>query len=124
MLLTVGCASTTRVMFNAPPGTVMFVDGKPHHLPTVVEMERAGEAGKYKRHDVSLTATVQQQELRAKGYIDVFGYTESDVDKIAANQCNLDEEHLAKVLEGTVVIFKGHSASRQPLYEMTLSRQQ
>ena len=41
LLLNVGCASSTRIAFNGPPGTVLFVDGKPHHLPAVVEMERA-----------------------------------------------------------------------------------
>jgi hypothetical protein len=72
---------------------------------------------------VSLVATVQQQELRAKGYIDVFGYNESDIDKFAPNVCKLDEEHLSTVQRGTVVIFKGQSASRQPLYEMTLAKE-
>jgi hypothetical protein len=123
LLLTVGCSSSTKITFNGPPNSVLFVDGKPHHLPTAVDLERGGSVGSPKRHDVSLTATVQEQELRAKGYIDVFGYTESDVDKLAVNRCDLDEQHLAKILEGTIVIFKGQSASRQPLFELTLSKQ-
>jgi hypothetical protein len=123
MFLAAGCAPTAKIIFNGPPGTVLFVDGKPHHLPDQVELERGGSADHSKRHDVSLTATVQRQELRAKGFLDVFGYTESDVDKVAISQCVLDEQHLANVLEGTIVIFKGQTASRQPLYELTLRRQ-
>lgn len=121
LLMTVGCA-TTRINFEGPPGTVMFIDNKPYHLPTDVELSRPGSSGT-SRHDVSLVATVNQQELRAKGHIDVFGYNESDVDKFAPNVCRLDEEHLAQVQNGTVVIFKGQSASRQPIYELTLGKQ-
>jgi hypothetical protein len=121
MLLTVGCAST-RVTFDGPPGTVLFVDDKPYHLPAQVELSRPEEVGRSTRHDVSLVSTVQSQELRAKGHIDVFGYAESDVDKLAVNTCNLDEEQLTRILEGTIVIFRGKSTSRQLLYELTLLR--
>jgi hypothetical protein len=122
MLLTVGCAST-RVTFNGPPGAVMFVDDKPYHLPAQVELERPSSAGQSKRHDVSLVFSTQQStEIRATGHIDVFGYNESDVDKLAVNTCNLDESQLVKIPDGTIVIFKGQSASRQPLYELTLGR--
>jgi len=81
-------------------------------------------AGQYKRYDVSLVFTSQQaREVRAKGHLDLFGYTESDVDRLAVNTCNLDETQLVKILNGTVVIFQGQSASRQPLYELTLGKQ-
>jgi hypothetical protein len=122
ILLTLGCMPTTKVTFQGPPGSVLTVDGKPHHLPATLELARPDTVGAPKRHDVSLVATVQSQELRAKGHIDVFGHTESDVDKLAVNPCSLDEEHLANILQGTVVVFKGQSASRQPLYELTLGR--
>jgi hypothetical protein len=102
----------------------MSVDDKPYHLPAQVELTRPGSAGQSKRHDVSLVFTSQQsREVRAKGYIDVFGYNESDVDRLVVNTCNLDESQLVKILDGTVVIFKGQSASRQPLYELTLGKQ-
>ena len=124
MLLMVGCSSSTRVTFNGPPDSVMFVNDKPYHLPAQVELERPGGAGQSKRHDVSLVFTADQsREVRAKGHIDVFGYNESDVDRLAVNTCELDPTQLVKILDGTVVVFKGQSASRQPLYELTLGRQ-
>ena len=122
LLMMTGCSST-KINFEGPPGTVMFVDNKPYHLPAQVEMPRPSGPGNSNRYTVSLVSTVQSQELRAKGHIDVFGYTESDVDKLAPNICNLDESHLSTVQRGTVVIFKGQSASRQPLYELTLAKQ-
>ena len=123
LLLMVGC-STTRVTFNGPPGSVMFVNDKPYHLPAQVELERPGSAGQSKRYDVSLVFTSQQsKEVRTKGFIDMFGYNESDVDRLAVNTCYLDETQLVKILDGAVVIFKGQSASRQPLYELTLGKQ-
>ena len=120
-LVMVGCAKT-RINFVGPPQSVLFVDGKPHHLPAAVELSRPGGSGS-QRHDVSLVANVQSTELRAKGHIDVFGYAESDVDKMAANTCNLDQEHLAQLLGGKVVVFRGQSASRQPLYDLTLVKE-
>ena len=123
MLLTVGCSSPTRVMFNGPPNSVLFVNDKPYHLPAQVELERPASAGESKRYDVSLAFTSQQaREVRTKGFIDMFGYNESDVDQLAVVTCNLDEEQLVKVLDGTVVIFKGQSASRQPVYELTFGK--
>ena len=124
MLLTVGCSSSTRVTFNGPPGAVMSVNDKPYHLPAQIELARPGGAGQSRRHDVSLVFTSQEsKEVRAKGHIDMFGFNESDVDRLAVNTCYLDESQLVKVLDGTVVIFKGQSASRQPLYELTLGKQ-
>ena len=123
MLLTVGCAST-KVTFQGPPGAVMFVDSKPYHLPAQIALERSSSAGQYKRHNVSLVfSTRQSKEVRANGHIDMYGYTESDADKLAVNTCNLDESNLSRLLEGTVVIFKGQSASRQPLYELMLGKE-
>jgi hypothetical protein len=124
LLLMVGCSSSTLVTFNGPPGAVMSVDGKPYHLPAQIDLARPGGAGEFRRHDVSLVFTSQQaKEVRAKGHIDMFGYNESDVDRLAVNTCVLDEMQLVKILDGTVVIFKGQSASRQPLYELTLGKQ-
>ena len=124
MLLMLGCSSSTRVTFIGPPGSVMFVNDKAYHLPAQVELERPGSVGQSKRHDVSLVFTSEQsKEVRAKGHIDMFGYNESDVDRLAENTCYLDESQLVRILDGTVVIFKGQSATRQPLYELTLGRQ-
>ena len=123
MLLMVGCTSPTRIQFNGPPNSVLFVNEKPYHLPAQIELERPASAGESKRYDVSLAFTSQQQrDVRTKGFLDLFGYNESDVDHLAVVTCNLDEEQLIKVLDGTVVIFKGQSASRQPVYELTFGK--
>ena len=123
MLLMVGCTSPTRVMFNGPPNSVLFVNEKPYHLPTQVELERPASAGESKRYDVSLAYTSQQgRNVNIKGFLDMIGYNESDVDKMAVVTCNLDEEQLVKVLDGSAVIFKGQSASRQPVYELTFGK--
>jgi hypothetical protein len=122
LLLSVGCA-TTRVNFEGPPGTVLTVDNKPYHLPAQIELSRPSGTGGFTRHDVSLVTTVDLQELRAKGHIDALGYNESDVDKLAVQTLRFDDSHLQTLQSGTVVIFKGESASRQPIYELTLARQ-
>jgi hypothetical protein len=123
MLLTVGCTSPTRLMFNGPPNSVLFVNEKPYHLPAQVELERPASTGESKRYDVSLAYTSQQaRNVNIKGVLDMIGYNESDVDKVALVTCNLDEEQLAKVLDGSIVIFKGQSASRQPVYELTFGK--
>jgi len=122
MLLMIGCTSITRVNFNGPPGSVLYIDEKPYHLPATVELSRPGGSSGSKRHDAGLVFTsAQSQEIRAAGHIDVFGYTESDIDKLAINTCNLDEAQLVKIPSGTTVIFRGQSASRQPLYDLSLS---
>ena len=123
LLLTVGCTSTSRVTFNGPPGSVLYVDEKPYHLPATVEFSRPGGSSGSTRHDAGLVFTSgQSQEIRAAGFLDAFAYTESDVDKVAVATCNLDEEQLLKIPAGTTLVFKGQTASRQPLYELTLKR--
>jgi hypothetical protein len=120
LLLAVGCTATTTVTFKGPPGTVMFVNGQPYHLPAPIDLTRPASPGGSTRHDVSVIATVGSQEVRATGHIDVFGFTESDFDKVAVNVCDMQEGQLANLLNGTTVVFRGQSASRQPLYELTL----
>ena len=123
VLLIVGCTSTTRVNFVGPPDAVLMVNEKPYHLPAQVELDRPGSVGESKRYPVSLAFTSQQsQEVRTKGYIDMFGYNESEVDKSAIPTCNLDETQLVKTLMGTAVVFKGQSASRQLVYELTFGK--
>jgi len=121
MLLSVGC-TTTRVNFNGPPNTVMSVDGKRYNLPAQIEMSRPAPGGSTK-HDVTLVATVQSKELRAKGHINVFGYDETETDKLAVHTCNLDEPELAKIFDGNILRFTGQTASRQPLYELMLGKE-
>ena len=121
MFTSVGCA-TTKINFVGPSGSVLTVDNTPYHLPAQVELTRPPGAGGSTRHDVSLVATVNNRELRTKGYIDMFGFNESDMDKVAVNTCNLDEQQLARIFDNTVVIFRGQSASRQSLYDLTLGK--
>src|SRR2546421_8231751 len=84
LLFTVGCTSTSRVTFNGPPGTVLYIDQTPYHLPTTIEFSRPGGSSGSTRHEAGLAFTSgQSQEIRAAGYLDAFAYTESDVDKVA-----------------------------------------
>ena len=123
LIMAGGCTSPTRILFNGPPNSVLFVNEKPYHLPSQVELERPASRGESKRYDVSLAFTSQQgQDIRTQGFLDLFGFNESDVDNLAVVTCNLDEEQLMKVQQGSVVIFKGQSASRQPVYEMTFGK--
>jgi hypothetical protein len=123
MLLMIGCAGTTRVTFNGPPGSVLYIDDTAHQLPATVELTRPSGSSGSKQHDAGLVFNLpgQPREIRATGYIKVFGYNESDIDKVAVNTCNLDEANLANIPKGTTVVFRGQSASRQPLYDLTLS---
>ncbi len=121
MLLMVGCTSTTRVTFVGPPGSVLFVDGTPHHLPTTVEFSRPSGSSGSKRHDAGFAFTSRQVgEVHASGYLDALAYTESDIDKLSIPTCYMDEQQLVKIPAGTTVIFRGQSSSHQPVYELTL----
>jgi hypothetical protein len=120
-LLLVGCTETTRINFQGPSGAVLTVDGKPHHIPAAIDISRPKDQGGAKRHPVTLVFTSQaSQEIRAQGYIDMFGYHETELDKASVNTCVLDEAQLVKIPQGTTVVFRGQSASRQALYELTL----
>jgi hypothetical protein len=120
LLMTIGCTATTRVAFNGPPGSVLFVDDKPYHLPTTIEFTRPAGSSGSTQHSALLAYSLNSQEVRAAGDLEAFAYTESDVDKVAIVTCNLDEQHLAKIPYGTTLIFKGQTASRQPCFELTL----
>src|SRR5687768_17464617 len=110
-LLMVGCASRTKMAFTGPPGSVLTVDDKPHHLPAQLDLERGSAGGEPRRHPVSLVFTSQQsKEVRVKGHIDMHGYTESDVDRLVVNNLHLDEAHLVNIAAGAIVIFRGQSA--------------
>ena len=124
-LLMIGCTSTTRVNFVGPPGSVLSVDGKSYHLPATVDFKRPSGTSGSMKHDAGLafTSSETSKDVRAKGYLEAFGYSESDIDKNAVPTCNLDHAHLVQISSGSTVIFRGQSASRQPLYDLTLGRQ-
>src|SRR5689334_6921584 len=120
-LVAIGCSTTTRINFQAPPGSVLTVDGKPYHLPASIPLSHPSDVGESKKYPVTLVATVQQRELRANGSLQVFGYHASDQDKELTSTCVLDEENLARLFNGnTKVVFTGQTASRQHLYDLTL----
>src|SRR4051812_24405692 len=84
-----GCVSAP-VTFEGPPGAVMFVDDKPYHLPSEVEFHRPGDAGESHKYKIRLVFTTPQGEVRAKGQALVFGYAESDIDKLVKNSCKFN----------------------------------
>ena len=119
--LLAGC-SPTPVMFDGPPGTVLFVDGKPYHLPSSVEFMRPAGTGQSNRYNVSLAYNTPTGDVHAQGHIDVYGYTESDVDKMVANTCKFEDSQLANLAAGQTLIYKAKTASKQPLFDLTLAK--
>ena len=117
-----GCASAP-VTFEGPPGAVMFVDGKPYHLPREVEFHRPADAGESNKYQIRLVFTTPQGEVHAKGLALVFGYAESDIDKLVKNSCKFSDDQLAKLAAGTTMVYKVQTASRQPLLELTLVKE-
>jgi hypothetical protein len=125
----VGCSAppTTKVDFNGPPGSVITIDSKAYPLPATVALPRPKDAGKTLRKDVELYVPAVQNAsganlLDAEGIIDVFGYNETDVDRLATNTCNFNSEELNKVIDGYAVIFDGTSPSGQKLYHMIIGK--
>jgi len=120
LLMAIGCTATSRVAFNGPPGTVLFIDDEPYHLPTTVEFTRpAGSTGST-RHSAGLAYTLNGQDVKAAGYLDAFAYTESSIDEISTATCKFDAAQLALIPDGKTLVYKGQTASRQPCYELTL----
>ncbi len=97
---------------------------KPYHLPSQIEFYRPAGQGQSNRYNISMAFSLPETgEVRAKGFIDVYGYTESDVDKVVANNCKLDNAQLIKLAGGTTLIYKAQTASRQPLFDLTLTKE-
>jgi hypothetical protein len=123
LLMAAGC-SPTRVNFDGPPGTVMFVNDKPYHLPSQIEFLRPAGVGQPNRYNIGLVFTLPDgKEVRAKGFIDVYGYTESDVDRLVSSSYKLEDADLVKLTQGVTLVFKAQTPSRQPLYDLTLTKQ-
>jgi hypothetical protein len=125
----VGCSSppVTNVDFNGPPGSVITIDKKTYPLPATIALPRPKDVGKTKRQDVELyvpavASSSGERLLDAEGVIDVFGYNETDVDRLASDTCNFGNDDLNKVLDGYAVIFDGTSPSGQKLYHMIIGK--
>jgi hypothetical protein len=125
----VGCSAppTTSIDFNGPPGSIITIDHKPYQLPATIALARPREAGKTVRQDVELYVPAVPSAsgprlLDSEGIIDIFGYNETDVDRLATNTCNFGNDDLNKVLDGYAVIFDGTSPSGQKLYHMILGK--
>ena len=119
--LLAGC-SPTPVVFDGPPGTVLFVDSKPYHLPSSVEFWRPAGHGQSNRYNISLVFNTPTGDVHAEGQIDVYGYTESDVDTLVTNTCKFEDSQLADLAAGQTLIYKAKTASKQPLYDLTLKK--
>jgi hypothetical protein len=124
VILAAGC-SPTRVMFDAPPGSVMFVNEKPYHLPAQVEFLRPAGVGQSNRYNIGLVFSLPQSgQVRASGFVDVYGYTESDVDRVVVNNCKLQDAELTNLANGVTLVYKAQTSSRQPLFDLTLTKSQ
>jgi hypothetical protein len=117
-----GCAPS-RISFEGPPGTVLFVDDKPYHIPTYVKFSRYAGNGEAHRYNVRLVFTMPAGDVHARGTIDIYGYTESDIDRIVINRCVFTDEQLASLAGGKILVYKGVTASKQPLFDLTLKRE-
>jgi hypothetical protein len=107
---------------NAPAGSTMSVGGKTYALPGTVPVARPRKAGEGRRAGVAFTFPIEGQTIAAEGVLQTFGYTERDVDRLAANTCNIGEAELAQLLEGYALIFDGYSASKQHVFNMTIGK--
>ena len=122
LFILVGCGSPTKVQFVGPPGTTMELGGTKYTLPTVVSLNRPGKPGESSRSDVLLAVPFRSQTVIAEGVMETFGYNETDVDRLSTNTCNITDAEMLKILDGFAVVFDGYSASKQPIYKMTVGK--
>jgi hypothetical protein len=113
----------TKVDFVAPAGSVLRLEKRQYTLPATVALERPGDKGKANRKNVNFVfPNVNGQTLVADGVILVFGYDETDVDRLASNTCTIGPDQLQQAAGGYAVIFEGTSASGQKIYRMTIGK--
>ena len=117
-----GCSSTP-IGFAGPPGAVVFINGEPRHLPTSYELFRPAGVGQSNRYEIRLVFSGPQGEIHAKGEALVWGYTESDVDRVVVNTCTFNDSELANLAAGKTLVYKVQTASRQPLMDLTLAKE-
>jgi len=121
-LLTLAACSPTRVVFDGPPGTVMYVDDKPYHLPSQIEFLRPAGQGQSNRYNIGLVFKTSAGDVHAAGTIDVYGFYESDIDKTVTNQCRFSDTELTNLANGQPTVYKAVTASKQPLFDLTLNK--
>lgn len=119
-----GCsAPVTRVEFRAPAGSTMTLAGHQYQLPSIVPLKRPRQTGHSRKSDVSFTfANVDNQTISAEGIIEIFGYDQTDLDRLATNVCEMPPAELAKLTDGFAVVFDGTSASKQSLYHLIIGK--
>ena len=123
LMLCLGACSPTYVTFEGPPGTVMWVNNEPYNLPRQVELWRPAGVGDANHYNVKLIFPTNVGDAHAEGTMDVFGYTESDADRYTPNVCKFEDSQLTNLANGTTLVYKAKTASRQPLFDLTLKKQ-
>jgi hypothetical protein len=120
----VGCAQPmTPVDFHAPAGSTMAFGGKTFNLPAVVPLPRPDRVGDVNHSTVSFTFTgPDHQPIVAAGVLDVYGYDETDLDRLSDNPCDITDSQIGQLLDGYAIEFKGTSASKQPIYHLIIGK--
>ena len=120
----VGCTQPmTPVDFHAPAGSTMAFGGKTFNLPAVVPLPRPTRVGDVNHSTVSFTFPgPENQSVSASGVLDVYGYKETDVDRLADNPCNITDAQIGKLLEGYAVELNGTAADHQPIYRVIIGK--
>ena len=121
MLLFAAC-SPTYVTFEGPPGSVMYVNDQPYNLPRQIELWRPAGVGDAYHNKVKLIFPTNVGDAHAEGTMDVFGYTESDADRYTPNVCKFEDSQMTNLANGTTLVYKAKTASRQPLFDLTLMK--
>jgi hypothetical protein len=129
VLANIGCAAgpATKVDFIGPAGASMTFEKRDFKLPATVALRRPAEVGGILRQDVefhfpAVPTSNGSVSVDAEGVIEVLGYNESDIDRLATNKCDLTPTQLEKVIDGYAVVFEGTSPSSQKLYRMTIGK--
>jgi hypothetical protein len=122
--LLVGCAQPmTPVDFHAPAGSTMTFNGKTFNLPAVVPLPRPNRVGDVTHSTVSFTFPgPSSQSITASGALDVFGYDETDLDRLSDNPCDITDSQIGQLLDGYAIEFKGTSASKQPIFHLIIGK--
>ena len=79
--------------------------------------------GQSNRYNIVLAFNTSAGVIRAKGYADVYGFVESDVDKMVQNNCDFTSQQLTDLANGQSLLYKVSTASKQPLFDLKLTKE-